>query len=328
MNASELLNESTLIPYLLSRQIISADDVPVIETLTGGISNVVLGVKTSRSDLVLKQALPELIVPSTWRADQRRTLVEAQAIEVLQSVTPENVPKLIDVDPEHLVLVIERISRDTHVWKDDLLHAHIDTRVAQNLGRLLGIWHRITALDQLVLDEFEEDRLFEQLRITPFYREIARLHPEISDRVAKLISELEFSRLSLVHGDFSPKNILVDSSCDVTVLDYEVAHTGNPVFDVAFLLAHLFCKSHHFSDSRQRTLLKSVALTFLSSYEESFSSSADSALGWHVAAIALARVDGVSRVHYLNAKAQEQVRSNCIEFLSRGLSPTINEMFS
>lgn len=328
MNASELLNESTVIPYLLSRQIISAEDVPVIETLTGGISNVVLGVKTSKSDLVLKQALPELIVPSTWRADQRRTLVEGRAIEVLYSLTPENVPKLIDVDPEHFVLVIERISRDTHVWKDDLLHSRIDTRVAQILGRLLGIWHRITALDRLVLDEFVEDHLFEQLRITPFYREIARRNPKISNRVANLISELEFSRSSLVHGDFSPKNILVDSSGDVTVLDYEVAHTGNPVFDVAFLLAHLFCKSRHFSDSRQSALLKSAALTFLSSYEESFSSSADSALGWHVATIALARVDGVSQVHYLNSEAQEQVRSNCIEFLSRGQSPAISEMFS
>lgn len=328
MSASELLDESTVIPYLVSRQIISAEDVPVIEVLTGGISNVVFGVKTSQSDLVLKQALPELIVPTTWRADQRRTLVEGRAIEVLQSLTPENVPKLIDVDPEHLVLVLERISRGTHVWKDDLLQTHIYKRVAQNLGRVLGTWHRITALDQLVLDELVEDRLFEQLRITPFYREIARRHPEISDRVAKLISELEFSRLSLVHGDFSPKNILVDSYCDVTVLDYEVAHTGNPVFDVAFLLAHLFCKSRHFSASRQRTLLKSVTLTFLSSHEESFSSSADPSLGWHVAAIALARVDGVSRVHYLNSEAQDQVCSNCIEFLSRSQSPAINEMFS
>ncbi|MFA5918662.1 MAG: aminoglycoside phosphotransferase family protein [Candidatus Nanopelagicaceae bacterium] len=328
MNASELLNESTVTQYLLSRQIISAEDVPVIETLTGGISNVVLGVKTSHSDLVLKQALHELIVPSTWRADQRRSLVEGRAIEVLQYLTPENVPKLIDVDSEHLVLVIDRISRDTHVWKDDLLHSHIDTRVAQNLGRLLGIWHRITALDQLVLDEFVEDHLFEQLRITPFYREIARRHPEISDRVVKLISELEFSRLSLVHGDFSPKNILVDSSGEVTVLDYEVAHTGNPVFDVAFLLAHLFCKSRHFLGPAEKTLLKKTALAFVSSYEESFDGLVDPSLGWHVAAIALARVDGVSRVHYLNSEAQDQVRSNCIEFLSRSQSPTINEMFS
>ena len=328
MNASDLLTESTIVPYLVNRQIISADEVPVIEVLTGGISNVVLGVKTSQSDLVLKQALPELNVPSTWRADQRRTLVEGRAIEILRSLTPENVPKLIDVDPAHFALIIERIPRDTHVWKDDLLNAHIDTRVAQNLGRLLGIWHRMTASDGLVLHEFVEDRLFEQLRIAPFYREIALRHPEISYRITQLISELKYSRLSLVHGDFSPKNVLVDDSCAVTVLDYEVAHTGNPVFDVAFLLAHLFCKSRHFPTSQPRTLLRSAALTFLSSYEDSFSGSADSALGWHVAAIALARVDGVSRVHYLNSEAQEQVRSQSIEFLSEGVSPTIDELFS
>ncbi|MFZ2228222.1 MAG: phosphotransferase [Candidatus Nanopelagicaceae bacterium] len=328
MNAPELLTESTVIPYLVNRQLISAKEVPVIEVLTGGISNVVFGIKTSQSDLVLKQALPELLVPSTWRADQRRTLVEARAIETLQGLTPENVPKLIDVDPEHFTLVIERISRDTHVWKEDLLEARIETKVARNLGRVLGIWHQVTALDELVLAEFVEDRLFEQLRIKPFYREIAVRHPEISYRIAQLISELEYSRLSLVHGDFSPKNILVDSSCSVTVLDYEVAHTGNPVFDVAFLLAHLLCKSHHFNAPQERTLLRSAALDFISSYEEFFSGSADPALGWHIAAIALARVDGVSRVHYLNSDAQERVRLQCIEFLSRAESPTVNELFS
>lgn len=328
MNASELLNESTVIPYLLRRQIISAQEVPIIEVLTGGISNVVFAVRTSTSDLVLKQALPELIVPSTWQADQRRTLVEARAIEVLRHLTPKNVPKLIDVDPEHFVLVIERASRDAHVWKDDLLNADIDVQVAKNLGRVLGVWHRITALDKVTLDEFVEDRLFEQLRIAPFYREVATKHFALSDRIDELISELEFSRLSLVHGDFSPKNILVDSSRNVTVLDYEVAHTGNPVFDLAFLLAHLFCKSRHFPDSKERSLLKETALTFLSSYEAAFQGSADSALGWHVAAIALARIDGVSQVHYLNPKSKDQVRKDCIQFLTQVESPTISEMFS
>ncbi|MDP1720319.1 MAG: aminoglycoside phosphotransferase family protein [Candidatus Nanopelagicaceae bacterium] len=328
MNASELLNKSTVVPYLISRGIISPKEVPIIEVLTGGISNVVFAVKSSHSDLVLKQALPELIVPSTWQADQRRTLVEARAIEVLRTLTPENVPKLINVDTENFVLVIERVSHDAGVWKDDLLNAHIDQRVAQNLGSLLGSWHRITALDKDILEEFQEDQLFEQLRITPFYREISIRHPDISYRIAQLISDLEFSRLSLVHGDFSPKNILVDSSCDVTVLDYEVAHTGNPVFDLAFLLAHLFCKSRHFPGLKEKSLLKEAALTFISNYEDSFRGSTDPTLGWHIAAIALARVDGVSQVHYLSLESKEQVRSNCIEFLNRSKSPTINEMFT
>lgn len=328
MNASELLNESSVVPYLQDRLVISASETPVIEVLTGGISNVVFGVSTSQKDLVLKQALPELIVPSIWRADQRRTIVEGRAIEVLHGLTPKNVPTLIYVDAEHFVLVMERISRNTHVWKDDLLDAHIDTQVAQNLGRLLGIWHRATALDKHILNEFIEDRLFEQLRIAPFYREVATRHSVISDRIHQLIVELEFSRTCLVHGDFSPKNILVDGSSDVIVLDFEVAHTGNPIFDLAFLLAHLFCKSRHFFDSREKSLLKATAMTFLANYEESFLGSADPSLGWHVAAIALARVDGVSRVHYLNSEAQEEVRSNCIEFLHRSESPTIKEMFS
>lgn len=328
MNVSELLNKSTVIPYLVSRQFVTGEESPVIEVLTGGISNVVFGIKTAHDDLVLKQALPELIVPSTWQADQRRTLVEGRAIEVLHGLTPTNVPTLIDVDPIHFVLIMRRISRDAHVWKDELLDAQIDPRVAQNLGRVLGEWHRTSASNKDIRNEFIEDRLFEQLRIAPFYREVAVKHSVISNRINSLISALEFSRLSLVHGDFSPKNILVDRFCNVTVLDYEVAHTGNPVFDLAFLLGHLFCKSRHFSGSSEKSLLKESALKFLSSYEESFAGSTDSSLGWHVAAIALARVDGISRVHYLKPDAEEQVRSESIEFLTRSQAPTVNEMFS
>lgn len=327
MNASELLNESSVVPYLQDRLVISASETPVIEVLTGGISNVVFGISTSKKDLVLKQALPELIVPSTWRADQRRTIVEGRAIEVLYGLTPKNVPILVDIDPEHFVLLMERCPRDMHVWKDDLLEAHIDLDVARRLGNLLGVWHRLSGADKTTLEDFVEDQLFEQLRITPFYREILAKHPAISDRIHQLIAELEFSRVCLVHGDFSPKNILVDGSSDVIVLDFEVTHTGNPVFDLAFLLAHLFCKSRHFPGPAEKTLLKKAALAFVSSYEESFDGLVDPSLGWHVAAIALARVDGVSRVNYLDLSSQEQVRSDCIRFLIQRNSPAIKEMF-
>lgn len=328
MNASPLLDESTVIPYLRNRLIISQEESPLIEILTGGISNVVFGVSTGEKDMVLKQALPELIVPSTWRADQRRTIVEGKALQVLHDLTPNNVPVLIDVDAEHFILIMQRASRGMHVWKDDLLDSHIDIRVAQNLGFLLGRWHRATSESAEILSEFVEDQLFDQLRITPFYREIANVHPDISNRVQQLIAELEFSRKSLVHGDFSPKNILVSETGDVTVLDFEVAHTGNPVFDPAFLLAHLFCKSVHFSNGPEKSQLKKVALKFLSSYEEALGAKGDSKLGWHVATIALSRVDGVSKVHYLSSASIEAVRSKTLEMLSKDTSPTVEEIFS
>ena len=57
---SELINENTVIPYLATRGLISGS--AEVEVLTGGVSNVVLAIKTSDKDLVMKQALPQLKV--------------------------------------------------------------------------------------------------------------------------------------------------------------------------------------------------------------------------------------------------------------------------
>ena len=71
----ELLDESTVVAYLTNRGIISGP--AEVEELTGGVSNVVLAVKSGDKDLVLKQALPQLKVAAVWKADQRRAIVEA-----------------------------------------------------------------------------------------------------------------------------------------------------------------------------------------------------------------------------------------------------------
>lgn len=118
------------------------------------------------------------------------------------------------------------------------------------------------------------------------------------------------------------QRIFVDNHHAI-VLDFEVAHTGNPVFDHAFLIAHLLCKSfyqraisHDFANAAER---------FLSSYGAS--ADIDDHLGWHVAAIALARVDGVSKVHYLNSTAQSQLREHTLSLLLQPAAPSLNELF-
>jgi 5-methylthioribose kinase len=313
---SELLNELTVLPYLEARGIIHSG--AKVEVLTGGVSNVVLGVSDGPRELVLKQALPELKVEGTWRADQRRAIVEANCMKLLHSITPSNVPELVDVDPEAFTLVLSRAPRSATVWKSDLLEGRVDLLVADQLGEILARWHNYSAANPQVLRDYAEDTLFDQLRIDPFYRAIARVHNQLQPRMDQLIHELESKKTHLVHGDFSPKNILVDNHHAI-VLDFEVAHTGNPVFDHAFLIAHLLCKSfyqraisHDFANAAER---------FLSSY--SASADIDDFLGWHVAAIALARVDGVSKVHYLDSTAQSLLRERAISLLLQPTAPSL-----
>ena len=106
-----------------------------------------------------------------------------------------------------------------------------------------------------------------------------------------------------VHGDFSPKNILAGPS-GTWVLDFEVTHKGAPVFDLAFMCAHLIIKSIHLEN--QRDLLLETIANFLSAYEEQRGEIPGN-LGHHVGIITAVRVVGISQVKYLNDSAKVRV---------------------
>ena len=93
------------------------------------------------------------------------------------------------------------------------------------------------------------------------------------------------------------------------VLDFEVMHTGNPVFDLGFVSAHLLCKYLRTEDLAQRNLLRETAISFINSYAQTCNIGVAKSLPHHVAVIALARVEGVSPVNYLDEAAKARVQS-------------------
>src|SRR5690606_31921066 len=52
-----------------------------------------------------------------------------------------------------------------------------------------------------------------------------------------------------VHGDYSPKNVLVHGG-RLVLLDHEVIHFGDPTFDLGFSLTHFLSKAHHLPPRR------------------------------------------------------------------------------
>ena len=303
----ELLNQDTVIDYLVSKKVVAASENPQVEVLTGGVSNVVLAINTNSQKLVLKQALAELAVSEKWEADQRRAIVEANAIELFNQLSPAQVPKLIFLDPERFVLVLERVPVGSTVWKSDLLSGVINPDIGAHLGKTLASWHNFGQTNAQARIKFMEDSLFEQLRIDPFYRFVAAKNPLIEVSIRKLINEIEGDTTTIVHGDFSPKNIMVSTNDDVYILDFEVTHVGNPVFDLAFLLAHLLCKFFRTEDRLQAKLLANTANIFVKEYEKLRVISPSVAK--HAALITLARVEGKSPVNYLSADQQKKLQS-------------------
>jgi aminoglycoside phosphotransferase (APT) family kinase protein len=246
-----------------------------------------------------------LRVAELWEADPTRLLHEATALRLCHDLTPTNVPVVLDLDPDALVLATGHAPLD---WTD-LRRGLLEDRepafspgTAATLGKVLGQWHRATRLnaDRLRGDLQGGDVCFDQLRVTPFYNFTADRLPELAPHLLHFAADLEREDFPvLVHGDFSPKNFLVGGT-GLWVIDHEVAHVGSGCFDLAFLLAHLVLKSVHLK--HRQVALREMASTFGRTYEAA--SGRELAPDWvrvsaHVGCLVLARVHGKSPATYL-----------------------------
>jgi tRNA A-37 threonylcarbamoyl transferase component Bud32 len=331
VSAASILTTETAPKYLLSRGLIEHENDVIVSEMSGGLSSVVLSVESSTGDSglrwVLKQSLPELKVAQLWVAKQERSLTEARALQLVRQWSPSNTPEVLDVDARNFVLLLSRAPDDLVQWKSQLLAGRIDPMVARTLGALLGEWHRLGRHNLPAVDELHDAESFEQLRIAPYYRNVASAVPEASAAINTLISDMLAHNDTLVHGDFSPKNILAGPS-GVWVLDFEVAHRGDPNFDVAFLLVHLISKS--INDKSTKNLFEQCATEFVSAYESaSFEQSRPNdapTLIRHVGALLLARVDGKSPLEYLDAAARDTARAWGLHFLLDA-SSTLNDFW-
>src|SRR5262249_5112994 len=116
--------------------------------------------------------------------------------------------------------------------------------IASACGNALGTLHGRSWHDASLASQFNDRQFFEDLRIDPYYRQVARVLPEFSTEVNQLIDSVWHEQHCLVHGDFSPKNLLVHAN-RVTLIDFEVGHYGDPAFDLGFFLTHLMFKAFY-----------------------------------------------------------------------------------
>jgi 5-methylthioribose kinase len=244
-----------------------------------------------------------LRVPGTWEADVDRILAEGDAITMYHQLTPEFVPNLLGRNDDELAIMLELAPADMSEWRLQMLEGIVDPKIGSELGKVLGIWHNKTTGVQLPPRiENGKKRLYD-LRAGAFYGGMAKIWPEYEPLIASCAKELMESMECAVHGDFSPKNILAGPS-GTWVLDFEVTHKGAPVFDLAFMCAHLIIKSIHLED--QRELLLETIANFLSAYKEQRGEIPGN-LGHHVGIITAVRVVGISQVKYLNDSAKLKV---------------------
>ena len=262
-----------------------------------GVASEIQVVAGPDGPFVLKRALPRLLVAADWRSDPARSQVEAAALRAMAGIIGQDaVPRVLWTDPERNEFAMELIPPRLRNWKQDLMSGRIDPATAACAGRLLGQLHARSSLRPDLREQFADTRFFEELRVRPYFSRVAERNPDLAGDIDAVVSGMAERRQALVHGDFSPKNILADGA-DMVLLDCEVAHWGDPRFDLAFCLTHLMLKS--LRRAAPAASLVTAGLSLLRTYRESGPAIIDAALVRILGCLMLARLEGDSPVDYL-----------------------------
>ncbi|WP_096087548.1 phosphotransferase family protein [Agaribacterium haliotis] len=295
-----------------------------VTPLSGGVSCEILLLEQNNKSVVLKRALGKLKVKDDWYADVARNKVEQQYLQYVHAFLPGVVPQIYYSNDDLHFFVMELLGGELENWKTRLLAACYDKNYAHAAGEVLGKIHRHSLGDRDAQAMFSTLENFRQLRIEPYLLKTAERNPDLAEFITGQARRIESNERCLVHGDYSPKNILV-SPKRLVVLDCEVAWYGDPVFDVAFFLNHFLLKAARKPEDKHELI--ELASTAWSAYVSEAGAVVDESFEKHLCALLpilmLARVDGKSPVEYLSMRAQVTVKSFVYELL---LKQNISEL--
>ena len=293
-----------VLAFLRAQELIGADETPAGEALTGGVSSDIWRVDRRAGPIAVKRALARLRVAQVWEAPVERNRYERQWLQAANAIVPGIAPRVLGGGDEGF-FAMEYLG-GAPIWKAELRAGRADPAFAADVGRKLGAVHNATARRGDIAEAFATDANFHAIRLEPYLLATARAHPARADALRRLAETTARHRLALVHGDVSPKNILVGNRGPV-FLDAECAWYGDPAFDLAFCLNHLLLKGLWVPEKKAAFLecYEALAAEYMAGADWEPAAALEARAAALLPGLLLARVDGKSPVEYLTTEAQK-----------------------
>jgi 5-methylthioribose kinase len=306
--------------FVVAHGLAHADEPVRWHPLTGGVSSDIWQVELPGRSICVKRARATLKVEAEWRAPVSRNAYEWAWMQFAVRHCPENVPRPLAHDPEAGLFAMAFLAPEEHpVWKQQLMAGEVSVNTARAVGQLVGCLHAASAGCSELAGAFDTAINFHALRLEPYLIATAAHHPEIAPKLLQLAERTSNMRVALVHGDVSPKNILVGPHGPI-LLDAECAWFGDPAFDLAFCLSHLLLK-WLVRPERRGELIEAygaLATAYLEQVTWEMRSNLEERAAHLIPALLLARVDGRSPAEYLTQEHQRaDVRMRALPLLHR-----------
>ncbi|MEX0715139.1 MAG: phosphotransferase [Planctomycetaceae bacterium] len=321
-----------LLAYLRAAGHVAPDETPVLRRLDGGVSNRTMWIARPNGETwVVKQALAKLRVQVDWFSSPERIHREADGLRWLQELAPPGtVPRLVFEDHAAHLIAMEAVPEPHSNWKSLLLDGELERDHVTQFAVLLAMihansFHRRDAVRPVFVDR----GFFESLRLEPYYGYTAEQVPAARAFLSELIAATRQRACTLVHGDYSPKNVLVHAG-RLTLLDHEVIHWGDPAFDLGFSITHFLSKANHLP--HRRADFANAARHHWATYfdrvaAEPWADELETLAARHTLACLLARVRGRSPLEYLSESSRRRQEAVVVALLDDP-PPTIDRLIS
>lgn len=307
-----------ILAMLRTSGFVSPDAIVTATALTGGVASDIFRIETADRVFAVKRALGKLKVAADWRVTTDRNAFEVGWLKEANRIIPGCAPTVLFHDGDNRFFAMEYLAPETHpVWKTELRAGRVDPAFAAQVGQRLVAIHAATAGRAEIAARFDTTPIFRPIRLEAYLEAAAARHPGLAKPLIALSNKTAATRKALVHGDVSPKNILV-GPCGPVFLDAECAWYGDPAFDIAFCLNHLLLKC---------LWVPEAALRFLDSFD-AMARAWGAGVNWEDATEAearaaallpglfLARIDGKSPVEYITSESdKERVRQAATRWL-------------
>lgn len=270
--------------------------------LPGGVSSDIWLVE-EESVFCVKRALPQLRVEAEWHAPVERSLYEAAWLKGVATILPHAVPRVLAEDAQGGIFAMDYLDPAQYAcWKAELLAGRVDSAVAAEVGTRLAAIHSNFARDRQAPRTFATDAIFQHIRIDPYLLTTADRHPDLGSALRHLAERTLATRRTVVHGDISPKNIMIGPDGPV-FLDAECAWYGDPAFDLAFCLNHLLLKTVAVPEKFAALLeaFSRLAQCYMSGVDWEPAGAVEMRAASLLPALLLARIDGKSPVEYITS---------------------------
>ena len=196
-------------------------------------------------------------------------------------------------------MITESAPLDATLLRHRLLDKDADSTIAAKLGKVLGEIHRKTHGNERIKSEFSDLSIITNLKLPIFYYPLLE-NDSYHTIVKELITDIQTTKESLVHGDFNPKNILIWPD-GVNIIDWEQAHYGDPRAEMGSFLAHYVIKGIHNGDHLDNYLscMDAVLAQYRDVTQEIPLCQDDTKINQHLGVYLLGRVDSVAKALYL-----------------------------